>query len=272
MSFVSRFAGPLEYRVSDRLQGPVVHCFSTRLGGVSQGPLSGLNLGTGRGDRPGNVVKNYRLLGRAVGFSPGELVFARQVHEDTVCQVDGSWRGRGLSYPGSGDYDALITDTPHVALTVFSADCTPILLYDPEHGAIGAVHSGWRGTAKGIVKKAVQAMTRAYGCRPQAMVAAIGPCIGPCCFATREDVPQAMEKALGALALPAICRQAEGYFVDLKLLNRIWLQEAGVGTIDTAPDCTGCDPVRYWSHRKLGQARGSMANVIMLTDEGAERL
>ena len=160
--------------------------------------------------------------------------------------------------------DALVTNCPGVALVVFSADCTPILLHDPVAGAIGAVHAGWRGTAKGIVLKTVEAMVRQYGCRPENIRAAIGPCIGKCCFETAWDVPQAMLDALGPKAVTAISQVGEKYFVDLKFCNALWLQRAGVGELDISPDCTCCEPERFWSHRQVGDQRGSLAGIIML--------
>lgn len=265
MSFSLHTApGGPEYLTSGLFDG-ARHCFSTRNGGVSAGALESLNLGIHRGDRPGNVLKNYRLLGKAVGFAPNQLVFTRQIHADIVRRVGRADRGQGLFFPAGADCDALITDEPGTALTVFSADCTPILLFDPVRGAIGAVHSGWRGTALGIAGKTVAAMERAYGCRPEDIRAAVGPCISACCFETRQEVPQAMEAALGALALPAI-RQTdpEHYHVDLKLLNCVWLELAGVRLIDVSPQCTCCEPERFWSHRRTGQQRGSMAAVICL--------
>ena len=265
MSFTIQQSGDLEYLTSSLLQGPVVHCFSTRRGGVSTGPLSSLNLGAHRGDRPGNVVKNYQILGRSVGFRPRQTVFARQVHSSVVKRVGTQECGTGLFFRGEGEYDGLITNEPGVALTVFSADCTPILLFDPVCRCIGAVHSGWRGTAAGIVKQAVAAMQAEFGSDPLNIQAAIGPCIGPCCFETHDDVPQAMYAALGELARQAITAAGETYHVDLKRLNRIWLEQAGVRQIDVSQDCTACQSARFWSHRRAGSTRGSLANIIMLT-------
>lgn len=265
MSFLTNRHGSLTYLTSTTLQGPLIHCFTTRQGGVSAGHLSSLNLGISRGDRPEAVRQNYTLLAEAVGFSVSRLVFARQTHSDIVQAVDASFCGQGLDIPVPAPRDALITRTPGVVLTVFSADCTPILLYDPVCHAVGAVHSGWRGTAAGIVRKTVLAMQKQYGCRPQDIRAAIGPCISSCCFETREDVPAAMEAALGNRALEAVMRRGEKYLVDLKLLNCMWLEDAGITQIDICADCTACLPARYWSHRKLGDLRGSMANMICLS-------
>ena len=256
-----------EYLSSDLLAGPAVHCFSTRYGGVSQGHLSSLNLGIHRGDLRENVLENYRILGSAVGFQPEQTVFTHQTHTANVVRVGKADCGHGLYREVLEERDGLITDEPGVALTVFSADCTPILLCDPVRRAVGAVHAGWRGTASGIVKNCVEALGREYGCRPENLRAAIGPCIGPCCFETHRDVPDAMRAALGPEAEQAITDDGNGKFhVDLKRLNALWLQKAGVEQIDICPDCTACQPERYWSHRRVGDRRGSLAAVIMLKE------
>ena len=203
MSFRVHREGELEYLTSDVLDG-AAHCFSTRFGGVSEGALASLNLGTHRGDRPENVLENYARLGRAVGFAPEETVFTKQVHSALVERVGRADCGRGLQREAEHGVDGLVTDEPGVALTIFSADCTPVLLFDPIARAIGAAHAGWRGTAAGIAARAVEAMQREFGCRPENIRAAIGPCIGPCCFETDADVPDAMRAALGSEAGQAI--------------------------------------------------------------------
>lgn len=262
MSFTVHRDGALEYLRADALAG-AVHCFTTRFGGVSRGTLSSLNLGIHRGDDPENVLKNYEILGKAVGFSPKGLVFTHQIHTDVVRAVGPAQRGEGLVRPVPCDCDGLITNEPGVALAVFSADCTPILLHDPVRGAVGAVHAGWRGTAAGIAQKAVQAMGREYGSNPADLCAAIGPCIGPCCFETDEDVPRAMRAALGSAADHAIHPAGQKHYVNLKELNRLWLVRAGVTRIDVSEDCTHCQPERFWSHRHTGPDRGSQAAIIM---------
>jgi len=255
--------GALEYSVADSLEG-AVHCFSTRFGGVSERQLASLNLGVHRGDSYDNVLKNYEILGNAVGFSPEQTVFTKQRHTDIIRVVDDSHCGEGL-FRGVPDVcDGQITDQPGVALVTFSADCTPILLYDPVRQAIGAVHAGWRGTAQGIAAKAVEAMVREFGCQPAHIRAAIGPCISQCCFETDRDVPDAMVAALGEAARQAVIQKGEKFHVDLKRCNAMWLHRAGVEIVDISPECTACHTDRYWSHRKVGDSRGSLAGVIML--------
>lgn len=266
-------AGALHYLVADTLLD-VPHCFSTRLGGVSSNPYDSLNLGLHRGDDPDCVRENYRRLGRAVGFRPEQTVFTHQIHTDIVREVGRDDWGVGLYTDPAPDCDALITNTPGTALVCFSADCTPILLYDPVHHAIAAVHSGWRGTALGIVQKAVEAMTRAFGTHPLEVRAAIGPCISRCCFETDYDVPGAMIHALGDAGAEAVEQVGrDKYHVDLKLLNKTWLLRAGLrpANIDISPLCTACRQDLFWSHRRVGNERGSLAAVIALPEEKKER-
>lgn len=264
----------LVYLTSSKLAAPGLrHCFSTRLGGVSEGPLASMNLGL-RGDARERVLQNYAILGDAVGFRPEDTVLTRQVHGDEIRAVTRADRGSGLFRPVDRDCDALMTNDPGVMLTVFSADCCTILLHCRKSGAVAAVHSGWRGTALGIVKKTVEAMTAAYGADPAQMDAAIGPCISLCCFETDADVPEAMLAALGDAARPAIVHAGPKYHVDLKALNRTWLSMAGVpeDRIDVCPLCTTCDETLFFSHRRSGQARGSLAAMIGRTApaEGGE--
>ena len=255
--------GALEYSTADALEGSV-HCFSTRLGGISDGIWSSLNLGLHRGDDPDRVRRNYDILGEAVGFSGKQTVFTKQYHTDVIRVVDESHCGEGLFRDVSQICDGQITDRPGVALVTFAADCTPILFYDPVRKAIGAVHAGWRGTAQGIAAKAVDAMVQEFGCHRENIQVAIGPCIGKCCFETDWDVPQAMLDALGPKAVTGFTKQGEKYYVDNRFLNTLWLQRAGIGQLDISPDCTKCRPDRYWSHRVHGGERGSMAGIIML--------
>lgn len=192
-------------------------------------------------------------------------VLSKQVHEDNIRHVTAEDCGKGLFR--DRDYtsvDAMVTDTPGIPLVVFSADCGIILLHDPVHGAVGAAHAGWRGAAGGIVYKTVRRMQELFGTDPGDLRAAIGAAIGPCCFETDADVPQALEAALGAEAEPYITRRGPKWHVDLKGVNARWLEKAGVRQIDVSPDCTACHPELYWSHRRMGQARGAQIAMICL--------
>ena len=268
MSVITRKIGKLEYLAAEDITVP--HCFTTRYGGVSQGHLSSLNLGIHRGDDPENVVKNYEILGKALGFDIRDLVFTRQTHTDIVRVVDGSNRGEGLFREVESECDALVTNTPGVVLAAFTADCTPILLHDPVTGAVGAVHAGWRGTVADIAGKTVRAMRENYGCHPANIRAAIGPNIGVCCFETHADVPDAVRAVLGAEAEAFIIPAGDKFRVDLKGVNEALLRRAGVERIDMSCDCTACAPNRFWSHRRVGNDRGSLAAIIVREGENIE--
>lgn len=270
MSVTLHTTDSLEYLSSSLL--PVPHGFSTRKGGVSKGYLESLNLGLNRGDERENVVQNYRLLGKAIGFDPFAAVGANQVHGKTILPVTARHKGELLGERLGIECDGLITNEPGIPLVVFSADCETVLLYDPVCRAIGAVHSGWKGTALGIVKTAVEAMVSAYGCKSKNILAALGPCIGQGCFETDANVPEAMSQALGELAEPAIRQAGAKYYVDLKALNRTWLLEAGLEEdhIDISQACTACQPDLFWSYRRHQDNRGSLAAVIVLPERRAE--
>jgi len=261
MSIESISVGKLEYLVAEGIAAP--HCFTTRFGGVSSGYLSSLNIGTHRGDDPENVLKNYRILADAIGFDPHKLVLTHQTHTDRVLLVGSAEHGAGLYAPELPECDALITNEPGTALVVFTADCTPVLLFDPVTGAVGAAHAGWRGTAAGIAAKAVRAMEKAYGCRPENIRAAIGPNIGGCCFETDANVPEAMVSALGDGALEHIRKVGHKYYVNLKEINALHLRRAGVEHIEISDACTVCQKERFWSYRVTGDARGSQGAIIV---------
>ena len=211
--------------------GGAAHGFSTRLGGVSEGMWASLNLGVSRGDDPDHVL-----------------------HTDPYEKV-------------GYEADGLMTDLPGVALVVYSADCIPILFYDPARRVAAAAHAGWRGTAAGIAAAAVKRMGEVYGCQPGDILAAVGPGIGPDCFETHEDVPNAMTAALSTAVLRHIKIKENGKFaIDLKAINAMRLEQVGLAAehIAVSSLCTSCDPERFWSHRKLGTSRGSMAAAIQL--------
>ena len=268
MSFYDRQKEGLTLHTSELLAGAgAVHAFTTRPGGASQGIYASLNLAKGRGDDMANVRENYRRVTTALGVDMDKLVFTNQVHGDVVRPVTAADAGKGLDRPVDYEADGLMTDVPGLTLVAFTADCIPILLFDPVAKVVAAVHAGWRGTALGIAARGVEGMAAQYGCRGENILAAVGPGISKCCFETDQDVPNAMTAALGAAALPFIADRGEGKFtVDLKGINTLWLKRAGVleEHIDLSPDCTMCQHEKYWSHRYTKGERGSQAALIAL--------
>lgn len=245
----------------------VAHGFSTRLGGVSKGYFSSLNLGHTRGDDPAAVRENYRRFCAATGAGEvKKLVLSHQIHKDHIRICTLADAGKGLDRERDYDADGLMTDVPGLPLVIFSADCIPILFYDPVRKAVAACHAGWRGTAQAIAQKTVAQMGAVYGSRPEDIRAAIGPGIGPCCFVTHNDVTDAMIAAFGDLAKTYVNRipNTDQFHVDLKGINAALLCASGVEHIDVSDTCTGCHQDKFWSHRFVGAERGSMAAVVMV--------
>ena len=264
MAILQQKTDKLVYLAAEEISA--THAFTTRMGGVSEGVFAGLNIAHHRGDSRENVEKNHALLASALGYSAEKAVMTRQIHSDIIRPVTET-DCLGLDHHEYPECDGLITNTPGLALVIFTADCTPILLHDPVSGAVGAVHAGWRGTAMDIAGKAVRAMAEHYGCRPENIRAAIGPNIGPCCFETHQDVPQEMVETYGAAAEKWIQPNRYKYYVNLKELNRHSLQRAGVRTIAVSPLCTACNPGQFWSHRITGNDRGSQGAVIVCEEK-----
>lgn len=270
MAFLTHQHGKLVYHTSGILEnGGILHGFSTRLGGVSGGYYASMNLQCSGSDGRENVLENYRRFCAALGTDVRNVVRSRQVHEDTVRHVTAADRGKGLFAERDYTADALVTNEPGLGLMVFSADCIILLLHDPVTASVGAVHAGWRGTALDLPAKAVGEMGRLFGAGPENIRVAVGAGIGPCCFETHDDVPDAMRAAFGSGAEAHIRPRGGKWTVDLKGLNAWRLREAGVReeNIDVCPDCTACRTDLYWSHRISGTRRGLQGALIGLKPE-----
>ena len=264
MSIITQKQGTLEYLTAEGITTP--HCFTTRFGGVSSGALSSMNLAIKLDERDENVTQNFEILGDALGFGIPDLVLTRQTHSDIVRVVTRD-DCNGCFHRNYPECDALVTNSPGVALTVFTADCTPLLFHDPVTGAVGAAHAGWRGTASAIGPKTVDAMVRNFGCRAEDIRAAIGPNIGFCHFETDRDVPDALLAAFGEEIHRFIRQSGAKYYVNLKEINAMLLRRCGVRHIEISEDCTMCSPGRFWSHRVTRGERGSQGAVIVRKEE-----
>ena len=264
MSVITKKKETLEYLVAEGITVP--HCFTTKLGGVSTGVMAGLNIAIKLDETKENVTRNYEILGEALGFEISDLVLTRQIHSDivrTVTRADCN----GCFHRDYPECDGLVTNDPGVALTVFTADCTPLLFHDPVTGAVGAAHAGWKGTAQDIAGKTVEAMVRSFGCDPANIRAAIGPNVGFCHFETDADVPEAMLKTYGEEIRPFIWEKGPKFFLDLKEINAFALRRAGVRHIEISDHCTMCRTDLYWSHRITGDRRGSQGAIILCKEE-----
>lgn len=260
--------GELMYITFPKLSGcgVVRHTFSTRFGGVSGGQYSTMNLSFNNGDTRENVEENYKRLCSAVGIETSHLVLSQQTHTNNVKIVTREDCGTGYKKPPFCDVDGLITNQTGVALVTQYADCTPLLFCDSKRRVIATSHAGWRGTALMIGKVTVEKMQSEFGCDPKDIIAAIGPCIGQCCYEVDAPVYNAFMKTGIINENVFIKIDSEHYMLDLKEANRQILVNSGIlpENIDVADICTCCNSAEMHSHRATGGKRGNLAAIIEL--------
>lgn len=240
-----------------------VHGFSTRLGGVSEGIYSSMNLSFTRGDKEEAVRENYNRISAALGFSPEDIVISDQTHTANVRVITAEDRGNGITKPRPyTDVDGMITNVPGLVLATFYADCVPLYFADPVHKAVGLSHSGWRGTAAGIGAVTVKELQKHYGTRPEDIYAAIGPSICQDCYEVSEDVILEFQKTFSRELWKDIFYRKENgkYQLNLWEANRQILLGAGIlpEHISMPNLCTCCNPEFLYSHRASQGKRGNL--------------
>ncbi len=261
--------GDLTYITFPKLTatGIVRHAFSTRLGGVSKGQYSTMNLSFLNGDSRDNVLENYKILCDDIGVDINHLVLSRQTHTSNVKCVDEKHLKTGVFKDSFSDIDGLITNVPNVALVTQYADCTPLLFCDPVKKVIATSHAGWRGTVKEIGAVTVEKMVSEYGCLAKDIIACIGPCISSCCYEVDTPVYNEFAK-LSYLKLNDIFLNiADGkYKLNLVEANRQILINAGIKAenMDISDICTCCNSKLLHSHRATNGKRGNLAAIIEL--------
>lgn len=241
---VARPAAPPSGRYLRAAALPVTHGFTTRRGGLSGEPFGSLNLGLSSGDERERVEANRDRLLAELGFERGAVCAFDQVHGDRVLDGRPGWFDE--------EADAAVSDDPEVLLVVSVADCLPVLFHDPEHGAVGAAHCGWRGTVAGLAAKVVGVMAERFGTRPEALRVALGPGIAGACY---QVGPEVVER-FGAAGFPARVIgpdvEAGRGRLDIPAANRWLLERAGVapGHIEELGRCTHCEPELFYSYRR----------------------
>ena len=249
------------------------HGFSTRKGGVSKEHLASLNLSFSVEDAKENVLENFRRIGERFGKTPEDFVLSKQSHETKVLKVGTKDRGKGITK--DRDYegiDALITDEKGIILSCFSADCVPILFYDPIHKAVGACHSGWRGTKGKILRNVVEEMRKHFSSNPAEILIAIGPSICKEQYVVSEDLALSFLEDypdLGEDSSSPIQRISKDKFqLDLWDLNRRIALDCGIKEehISISGYCTMENPELFFSHRYSQGKRGLQGAFICLKD------
>jgi hypothetical protein len=245
---------------------PAPHGFTTRAGGVSEGPYASLNLGASVGDDPAAVAENRRRALDAFGAEAGRTARVRQVHGTRV--VDAADAGDEV------EADAMVAPEPGWTLAISVADCVPVLLADPARGAVAAAHAGWRGLVAGVVEAAVAALTERTGARPGDLRAAIGPHVTAPRYQVGREVVDAFAAHGFAAAHATPDPQAEGrYLLSLDGAVREALARAGVasGRVASGGWCTSGDPTTFFSHRRDRGRTGRHWALIRSTEAGEVR-
>lgn len=249
----------------------LVHCFTTRTGGVSEGIYSKSNFSYTRGDDPKHVDENCMRIADALGFGRtlDHFVSAVQTHTANIRKVTEADAGKGFTKEHDyTDIDGLITDVPGIILTTYHADCPPVYFADPIRHAIGLSHSGWKGTVKQISRNTIAEMNRNYGTDPANLICAIGPSICRDCYEVSEDVALQFKDVFEDtenIIFP-VKEKTGKYLLDLHHAIRETLINAGVKpeNIHVTDICTRCNPDYLFSHRINGFDRGNMAAMLAI--------
>ena len=239
----------------------LLHAISTK---ITQTPYA-FSLALHTGEDEESIIANRKTLEKQLeSISSLHFIVANQTHSDHIKIIDKPLtRGWKSSSDAIEDCDALITNVPYVVLTILTADCVPILLYDPVQKVVAAVHAGWKGSKAQIVKKTVKKMIETFGSSPSDIKAGIAPSIGSCCYEVGEDVAKYFFNT------PLAYKQKEEkYMLDLPYINKQQLLECGVkeSHIEMSHICTACNVEHYFSYRKEQGCSGRFMSIIALKD------
>jgi YfiH family protein len=260
--------GSIEYLESTALSSCdfLVHAFCTRRGGVSEGHFASLNFSKREGDNNDNVRQNWEIIAEAFNLHVEQFFVVYQVHGDRILIVDHT--NMDVLKHERHQFDAIITNKPGLAIGIKTADCVPVFLADRTRRVIGVVHAGWRGTSLNISAKAVNAFTGRFSSRPDDMIAAIGPAIGPCCYQVDETVFNALTENGDWKSAFTPCNEKGKWMLDLLSANRRQLLQAGIPpeNIFSSDICTSCLKALFYSHRGEGGKTGRQVNFMMINE------
>ena len=239
---------------------------TTRHGGYSQGNYGEFNVNLYCGDEPEAIARNRRLLCKELAVAEDRLVMPHQVHDTGVSQIGKTFfmLSEEIRKQVLEGIDALITNLKHICIGVSTADCIPIIIYDPEHHAAGVVHSGWRGTVANITGRVVTSMQMAYQSKPELLKAVIGPGISLKNFEVGDEVYEAFADA--GYPMEQISEKQEKWHIDLFACCRLQLEATGIKAenIEESGICTYDNVEDFFSARKLGIASGRILTGIVL--------
>ncbi len=238
----------------------LVHGFTTRQGGVSEGLFTSFNLGWATGDDDDRVQENYQRLAEEIGVNHDRISGVRQVHSGEVKKVDEQTDLAGLMVVNA---DAMVTDLENVILSIRVADCFPILMIDVRHHAIGAIHAGWRGTLAQVVPHTIETLKKEYGADPGELIMVIGPGIGFAKFEVSLGVASLFEGQMELTQGEYLETETSAY-IDLAAINSKLARNHGIrpDRIWNSGLCTYSDQKRFYSYRRDGKHSGRQVGFI----------
>ena len=245
----------------------MVHGFSTRFGGVSQGDLESMNLGFNRGDEESNVHENYKRMCQALEVDYEGLVLSKQIHETQIAKVTAIDKGNGILAPNKWEsMDGIYTNEKGITLVTHYADCVPLFFYARDYGMIGMAHAGWRGTVQEIGKKMIETWVQNEHIPVEAIQVAIGPSIGPCHFEVHEDVASVFFNKFPNADFIQYLEGKYKYTINLWACNKKSLMDSGVAedNIVVSGICTCCNDKIFFSHRMTQGHRGTLGAFMSL--------
>jgi len=214
-------------------------------------------------EEPSKILQNRKLLQQK--FPHMRFIVANQTHSANIQIItQNSSQGWRDESEAIRECDALITNQKNIMLTILTADCVPILLFDPQKEVVSAVHAGWNGTKKEILFKTVNKMIKEFGSNPKDIIAGVAPSIGRCCYEVGEDVAKHFFEIPNAFDI-----KGDKYMLDLPLINRLQLLKAGLKeeNIELSNICTACQVDNYFSYRKEQGCSGRFMSIIGLNEE-----
>ena len=224
-----------------RNQKYVSHYFFNRLGGTSKGIYKSLNCGKGSKDKIANISKNLKIVSKKIGCTSGNLVSLNQIHSNKVYKISGIPKKRLTG-------DAMITNKRNIAISILTADCAPILIIEKKQKFVGAIHAGWKGAFKGIVKKTIQLLKK-NGCSEKDMIACIGPCIKKNSYEVKDDFFK-LFKEKNKKNLNFFTFKKKKIFFDLSEYIKSQFYENGVKKIDIIRKDTYALKNNFFSSRR----------------------
>jgi polyphenol oxidase len=248
----------------------IAHFCTDREGGVSMGNYASFNLSPFSGDNPANVNKNKEILCKQFGIDAEKLIIPYQTHGTKILEIDDSFfqLSQYEKTQSLNGIDALFTHLKNVCIAVTTADCVPLLFFDPQKQVIAVAHAGWRGTCSKIAEKTVQRLIDKFDCNPADILAVVGPSISSKVYEVGKEVVDSFENAGFEISRIVTIRN-HSFYLDLWKANQLSLQSVGVllDHIEISGICTHTEHERFFSARRLGVKSGRITSGIMLTGE-----